>query len=173
MPFRPYQSHISHLIVPAHPSLPSSRSGRLPPRVSWKQRRLPDVPQAQPQHRDTVEPEAPASVRRAPHAERIDVVLEALAVRVQRRLHAAHPLRQHGRVVDTLGARHDLLAAHEGVVGVRERGVAGVEVGVEGASGSGVVREEVEVRVVLLQDEAAEAFFVGGAVGRTYVSVRL
>ena len=65
--------------------------------------------------------------------------------------------------MDALGAGDDLLAAHEGIVGVRKRGVARVEVGVEGAGGGGVVRQEVEVRLVLLEDDAAEGFFVGGA----------
>ena len=141
-------------------------SGRLPPRVSRKQSRLPDVAEAQPQHRNTIESEAPASVRRATHPERIDVVLEALAVRIQRRLHPTHPLGQRGWVVDTLRAGNNLLAAHEGIVRVRKRGVAGVEMRIEGARGGGVVREEVEVCLVLLEDEPAEGFLIGGAVMR-------
>jgi len=40
---------------------------------------------------------------------------------------------------------------------------------VEGARGGGVVRQEVEVCVVLFEDEAAEGFLVGGAGGRVLV----
>ena len=50
--------------------------------------------------------------------------------------------------MDTLGAAHDFLAAHEEVVGVCEERVGGVGVRVEGAEGAGVFVYGVEVGVV-------------------------
>ena len=68
-------------------------------------------------------------------------------------------------VVDALGAGHDFLPAHEEVVGVCEGGIAGGGVRVEGAEGAGELVDGVEVRVVLREDDSAEGFFLGGAVG--------
>ncbi len=55
-------------------------------------------------------------------------------------------------VVETLGAGHDFLAAHEEVVAVGEGRVGGVGVRVEGAEGAGVFVYAVEVCGVLLVD---------------------
>lgn len=91
---------------------------------------------------------------------------EPVRVRIERGIHGPHPRHQHDRVVDPLRARDDLLAAHEGVVGARQvrLGWEG-RVGVEGPDGERVVREDVEVGGVALEDEFAEGFFVRGAVG--------
>lgn len=78
--------------------------------------------------------------------------------------------------MDPLGTAHDLLAAHKEVVAVAVAAVgvfgAGVEGGrvrrrhgVEGPDGERVLVQDVEVCVVFLEDEAAEALFVGGAAG--------
>ena len=68
-----------------------------------------------------------------------------------------------------LGTGDDFLPAHEGVEGVAEVWRGGGGVCVEGACGGGVVGEEVEVCGVFLEDEAAEGFFVGGAVDKWLV----
>ena len=74
------------------------------------------------------------------HLKRVDVVPETLALWVQGRVHAAHAFFQLGGIVHTLGPGDDLLAAHEGVVGVGEGRVCRIEVGVKGARGGRVVR---------------------------------
>ena len=79
-------------------------------------------------------------MRGAAHPERIHIVPEALAVRVERRVHGLHARDERGWVVETLGARNDFLAAHEGVVGEGEVRGRGGWVRVEGAGGGGVVR---------------------------------
>ena len=111
-------------------------------------------------------------MRRTAHPERIDIMPEALTLRVKWGVHALHSLGELGGVVDPLGAGDDFLAPHEGVVGVGERGGGGREVRVEGAGGGGVVRQEVEVCVVPFEDEAAEGFLVWGAgAGRRELAV--
>lgn len=85
-----------------------------------------------------------------------------------------HPLDQEVSIMDPLRPAHDLLAAHEEVVAVAVAAVgvlgAGVESGrvrrghgVEGPDGERVLVQDVEVCVVFLEDEAAEALLVGGA----------
>jgi len=76
---------------------------------------------------------------RTPHPKRINIMLEPFTLRVQGRIHSSHSLAEFYRIVDTLGAGDDFLAAHEGVVGVCEVGVFGVEMGVEGPGGDGIV----------------------------------
>ena len=78
-------------------------------------------------------------MRRTAHAKSINIMSEAVTIRVERGLHGAHAGGESGRVVDTLGAGDDFLASHEGVVGMGEVGRGGGEVGVEGAGGGGVV----------------------------------
>lgn len=90
---------------------------------------------------------------------------EAFALRVQRRVILAHVLAELLVVVDTLRTGHDLLAAHEEVVGVGEGGVCRVGVRVEGAGGAREFVDGVEVGGVLLGDEVAEGFLLGGAGG--------
>lgn len=68
--------------------------------------------------------------------------------------------------MDALRAGHDFLAAHKEVVGVGEGGVGRVGVRVEGPDGAGKFVDGVEVGGVLSGYEAAEGFFLGGAVGK-------
>ena len=75
----------------------------------------------------------------------------------------AHAVHQVGVDVDALGARHDLLAAHEEVVRVREGRVAGARVRVEGAEGARVLVDGVEVGAVLVEDDLAQGLFLRGA----------
>lgn len=67
--------------------------------------------------------------------------------------------------MDALRAGHDLLAAHEEVVRVGEGGVGRVGVRVERPDGAGEFVDGVEVGGVFRGYEAAEGFFLGGAVG--------
>ena len=82
-----------------------------------------------------------------------------------------HALREVVVVVDALGAGHDFLAAHEEVVGVREGWVGGGRMRVEGAEGAWVRVDGVEVCGVLGEDEFAEGFFLGCAVGGVLVGL--
>ena len=102
-------------------------------------------------------------MRTAPPSERIGVVPEPLVLGLEAL--RAHAGEEGGVVVDALGAGHDFLPAHEEVVGVCEGGIAGGGVRVEGAEGAGELVDGVEVRVVLREDDSAEGFFLGGAVG--------
>ena len=97
---------------------------------------------------------------RTPHLERIHIMLEAFTLGIERRIHAPHTLGQHGWIVDPLGARDYLLAAHEGIVGVGQGGVGWIEVGVERSSSDGVVSKNVEICIVLFEDEPAKGFFI-------------
>ena len=62
--------------------------------------------------------------------------------------------------MDTLGTGDYLLAAHEGIIRVGQRGIGWIEVGVERSSGDGVVSKNVEICVVLFEDEAAEGLLI-------------
>lgn len=95
--------------------------------------------------------------------ERFYIVLESFIFGIE--TFSAHGFAELGVEVDALGAGHDFLAAHEEVVGVCEGGVVGAGVGVEGAEGARVFVDGVEVCVVLLEDDFAEGFFLGGAGG--------
>lgn len=109
-------------------------------------------------------------MRRAPIPEAIHIVLSTRTIRINWGIVLAHLLRQQVGVVDTLGAGQDFLAAHEHVVGVGEEGVLGRGHGVGGADGEGKLVQDVEVRVVFLQDEFAEFLFLGGAIRSTLAS---
>ena len=100
-------------------------------------------------------------MRAAAPAERLGVVAEPFGV--GREALGAHAGAEVGGVVDALGAGHDLLAAHEEVVRVGQGRVVGGGVRVEGAEGARVLVDGVEVRAVLLEDDSAEGFFLGGA----------
>ena len=101
-------------------------------------------------------------MRRTPVFERVRVVPEALTQRIQRRVILAHSIAQLLVVVNTLGAGHDFLAAHEEVVGVRELGVGGVGGGVERSDGGREFVDGVEICVVFFEDYFTQGFFVGG-----------
>ena len=62
--------------------------------------------------------------------------------------------------MDTLGTGDYLLAAHEGIVGVGQRGIGWIEVGVERSSGDRVVSKNVEICIVFFEDEAAKGLFI-------------
>ena len=66
--------------------------------------------------------------------------------------------------MQSLCARNYLLTTHEGVVGMGNGWLARGKVCVEGASARRVVRENVEVSVVFVEDYAAEGFFVRRAI---------
>ena len=68
--------------------------------------------------------------------------------------------------VDALRAGHDLLPAHEEVVGVCEGGVARGGVRVEGAEGARVLVDGVEVGFVLFEHDLAEGLLLCGAEAR-------
>lgn len=142
--------------------LPPLPSRRQPPRIPREKRRLPNIIQPQKELHDAIQPQPPAPMRRAPPPERLGVMPEPV-------IRGIEPLERHARgqvgvVVDALRARHDLLAAHEEVVGVCEERVCGGGVGVEGPEGAGVLVYGVEVCGVLGEDEAAEGAFLGCAV---------
>ena len=145
-----------------HP-LPPSLSRRQPARISRKQSRLADIIQPEEILHDTVQPQPAAAVRAAAPLERLGIMPEAAVVGVQAL--GAHAGAEVGVAVDALGAGHDFLAAHEEVVRVCEGGVVRGRVGVEGAEGAGVQVDGVEVRFVLVEDDFAEGFFLGGAGG--------
>lgn len=105
-------------------------------------------------------------MRRTPIPKRIRIMAEPFAQRIERGCVGAHALAQLGVAVDALRAGHDLLPAHEEVVGVGEGGVGRVWVGVEGAGGAREFVDAVEVGGVLGVHEAAEVLFLGGAGGR-------
>ena len=63
--------------------------------------------------------------------------------------------------MDTLGAGHHFLAAHEKVVAVGEMGGCRVGMSVEGADAAGIFVHGVEVGAVFFGDEAAERAFLG------------
>ena len=69
-------------------------------------------------------------------------------------------------VVYALGAGHELLPAHEEVVGVCEGGVFGGGVGVEGAEGAGKLVDGVEVGFVLFKHDFAECLLLCSAEAR-------
>lgn len=102
-------------------------------------------------------------MRRASVLERVGVVPEAVAFRVQGRIVAAHVFAELGVGVDALSAGHDFLATHEEVERVGEEWVSGVGRGVEGAEGAGEFVHGEEIGGVFLEDEVAEGFFLGGA----------
>lgn len=109
--------------------------------------------------------------------EGIDVVLETRTVRVGWGDVLTHSGPQKLCVMDPLCAREDLLSAHEEVERItvpcvcilgghirfvrwRVRGGHGVE----GPDGEGVLVQNVKVRTVLLEDQAAETLLIGSAV---------
>lgn len=98
-------------------------------------------------------------MRRRSQPESIHVALHIVGVDA----HGAHPLLQHGSIVQPLGTRENLLAAHEEVVRVGEQGVVGVGHGVEGSEGEGELVDDVVIGVVLLLDEDAERLLGRGA----------
>lgn len=128
--------------------------------VTGEQRSQTNVRQAKEEHDNTVQTETTTGVRRAALAESVEVVLEALLVRLETL--SAHRLFQLLDIVDTLGTGHDLLTTHEEVVGVGEALVVGVGLGVEGTHGHGEFVEDIEVSVVLLADDLAELLLHGG-----------
>lgn len=128
--------------------------------VTGEQRSQTDVRQAEEEHNNTVQAETTAGVRRAALAESIEVILEALLVRLKAL--GAHRLLELLDIVDTLGTRHDFLATHEEVVRVGEAVVGGVSLGVEGTDSHGEFVQHVEIGVVLLADDVAELLLHGG-----------
>jgi hypothetical protein len=137
---------------------------RNPLRVTRKQTAHANVRQAQPELHNALQTEATSSMGRASVAEAVDIVLCAGAVRVNRWVVLAHLLGQQLRVVDTLGAGTDFLAAHEEVVGVGELGVVWRGHCVCGTDGERELVEDVEVGAVLLEDKTAEVLFLRCAV---------
>jgi hypothetical protein len=105
---------------------------------------------------------------RAAISEALDVVLGTGAVGVDRGVVFAHLLSQQLRLVDTLGARADLLATHEEIVRVRELRVMRRRHCVSRADVDRELVEDVEVGVVLLKDQAAEVLFLGCAALRQF-----
>ena len=103
-------------------------------------------------------------MRAAAPLERLRVVLETLVL--GREAFQSHAVAEVSVVVDALGAGHELLPAHEEVVGVCEGGVFGGWVGVEGPEGAGELVDGVEVRFVLFQHDFAECLFLCSAEAR-------
>ena len=103
-------------------------------------------------------------MRRAPVLEAVNVVLGSGTIGVDRRVVLAHLLGQQLRVVDTLGAGADFLAAHEEVVRVGELGVVGRGHGVGRADRERELVEDVEIGAVLFKDEAAEVLLLRSSV---------
>lgn len=128
--------------------------------VTGEQRSKTDVRQAKEEHDNTVQAKTTTGVRRATLAESVEVVLEALLVRLEAL--SAHRLLQLLDIVDTLGTGHDLLTTHEEVVGVGETLVVGVGLGVERTNSHGEFVKDVEVGVVLLADDLAKLLLHGG-----------
>lgn len=96
--------------------------------------------------------------------ERFRVVPEPLVL--GRHPFHAHAFEELGVDVDALRAGHDLLPAHEEVVGVCEGGVVRGGVRVEGAEGARVLVDGVEVGFVLFEHDLAEGLLLCGAEAR-------
>jgi len=92
-------------------------------------------------------------MRTHPVFESIGVMHKSFACRVH--TFRAHFGAEFRVFVQTLGAGHDFLPAHEEVVAVCEGRVGGVGVCVEGAEGPWVLVYAVEVCGVLFEDEGA------------------
>lgn len=152
-PFPP----LTPLSLTPHPS-PSRRQAS---RISRKQRRLPDIVQAEEILHDAIQAQPAAAMRTATPLERLRVMPEPLVV--GREALRAHAVEEVGVDVDALGAGHDFLAAHEEVIGVCEGGVVWGRVRVERPEGARVLVDSVEVRFVLFEDEFAEGLFLCGA----------
>lgn len=75
-------------------------------------------------------------MRRTSVFERVSIVAEALALRIERGVVATHILAKLGVGVNALGAGHDFLTAHEEVEGVGEARVFGVGGSVERSNDS-------------------------------------
>lgn len=144
------------------PPIPTSR--RQPSRVPWKERRLPDIIQTQEILHDAIQAQPAPAMRTTTPLESFRIMPEALIER--RDTLQPHAVAEVVVVVDTLGAGHDFLPAHEEVVGVCEGRVERGRVGVEGAEGAGEEVDGVEVCVVLFRDDLAECFLLGGAKAR-------
>ena len=121
-PFLSHSFPFTNSNTQLHHPIPS-QSRRQPPRIPRKQRRLPNIIQAQKELHDAVQAEPAAPVRTTPPPERVGVVPETLAGRVQSL--QPHALDEGVVVVDALGAGHDFLPAHEEVVRVCQRRVRG------------------------------------------------
>lgn len=119
---------------------------------------LADVAEAEVQHNDTLEANTTAAVGKSTEAERVNVVLGRL-LRDAKRLHA---LLEQAGVVHTLSTRHDLLTTDHDVERVAPALVVRVRHRVERTHGQRELVEDVEVRAVLLLDEAAEPLLVLG-----------
>lgn len=114
--------------------------------VSGEHTRVPHVSQSAVQHHHPLQPDAAASVREGAVLERADVVADGVGVDAA----LLCSLLQDYWVVDTLGARCDLLPPHEEVVGAGEVRVVGAGHRVERSRLLRVSVQHVEVRVVFL-----------------------
>ena len=81
-------------------------------------------------------------------SEGVDIALDGR----QRDLPPVRALDQEVNVVDSLGARDNLLASDEQVVAVGQLGVLWARHGIEGADGQGVLVHDKELSLVLLLD---------------------
>ncbi len=90
--------------------------------------------------------------------ENVDIFLDTWAGRVDPL--DANPRLQLDGVVDTLPTGADLLASHEQIIGIRDLGVGGVLLGVEGTGRLRELVEDVEVGLVFLADEGAEGLLL-------------
>lgn len=128
-------------------------------RVTGDERRPTDVPELEEEEDDTLETDTSTTVGWATVAEPIEVVPHGLRVETS----LAHALLEQLRVVNTLAARKDLLAANEEVVRVRELVVGRVAHGVERPGGRRELVQDVVVRVVLFLDECTKTLLRAGA----------
>lgn len=140
-------------------------SRRQPPRIPHEQRCKPNIRQPQKELRNAIQPQPPPSMRRTPIPKSISIMPKPLRQWIERRVVVTHVLAELLVVVDALRPGHDFLAAHEEVVGICEVWVLRIGVRVEGADGAGEFVDGVEVGGVLVGYQAAEGFFLGGAVG--------
>jgi hypothetical protein len=129
-------------------------------RVPREQTAHANVRKTQPKLNNTLKSETATSMRRASKPEAVDVVLGTSRLGVDRRVVLAHLRCEQFRVVDTLCAGADLLAAHEHVVGVGKKGIGGRWHGVGWANREWELVERVEVGVVLLENQLAEQLFL-------------
>mmetsp|Transcript_4880 Transcript_4880/g.7168 ORF Transcript_4880/g.7168 Transcript_4880/m.7168 type:complete len:351 (-) Transcript_4880:751-1803(-) len=134
--------------------LKDSRSETL--RVTGEDGCLAHVFKPQKQHDDALQSDAAACVGRCAVAERVDVRLDLVG---SHSLHDALLLEQL-RVMHTLSARHDFLAAHENIIRV---GIARVILARHRVEGTHIHRKpihDVEIRLVLVLDEGSQRFLL-------------
>lgn len=147
-----------HKILPIY--IPPCRLRHNPLWVSGEQAAHANVRQTQPELNNSLQAKASSCVGWTAVSETIDVILGTRTVRVDRWIVFAHLFGEQLGVMNSLSTRADLLSAHEHVVGVGKLGVVGRGHCVCRANCKRELVKDIEVRVVLLEDQATEVLFL-------------